>query len=119
MHLIELEPHYIDLTSLSSTHSHLRMKEFYFVLVLLLEGFSAANIPSLRGDGSEVEHQPRFGRDKQVEPLQCGAKDKLKESEYAMIESPDFPNPYPNNVKCKYTIKVTTSSYSLTVSKCI
>ena len=119
MHLIELEPYYKDLTSLPSTHSHLRMKELYFVLVLLLEGFSAANIPSLRGDGSEVEHQPRFGRDKQVEPLQCGAKDKLKDSEYAMIESPDFPDPYPNNVKCKYTIKVTTSSYSLTVSKCI
>merc|ERR1719295_530940 len=86
------------------------MKELYFVLVLLLEGFSAANIPSLRGDGSEVEHQPRFVRDKQVEPLQCGAKDKLKDSEYAMIESPDFPDPYPNNVKCKYTIKVPKDS---------
>jgi len=45
-----------------------------------------------------------------VKALECGKTDKLNHGEYVMIESANYPSEYPNNQKCKYTIKMPKNS---------
>jgi len=69
------------------------------------EPFRAVDAATLRN--SSIPHQPRR---RNVKALECGKTDKLNHGEYVMIESANYPSEYPNNQKCKYTIKMPKNS---------
>ena len=57
-----------------------------------------------------VEHQPRDGgvphspRSRQVEAMACGSSNVLNFGEYAVLESPNYPRRYKNNVDCSWEL---------------
>ena len=74
-----------------------------FIIFLLLESFSCNTVsPRPKSNLSEVEQQ--------VDPLPCGAEDRLRMGEFTMIESQNYPSQYPNKHECKWTIKVPKNS---------
>jgi len=50
-------------------------------------------------------------RARQVEPLSCGTKDELRDGEYVLIESPNYPQQYPNKENCPWTFTVPMNAY--------
>merc|ERR1712038_537844 len=100
----------------------------YFILLFLLKGLCCSPAPGkvshqprdafVRGidvatlRNSSINHQPRSrALSRQVEPLACGATDTLKDAEYVMFESQNYPEDYPNKANCKYTLKMPANSY--------
>ena len=47
---------------------------------------------------------------RQVDALPCNGKDKLNDGEVVSIETPNYPEAYPNKARCKWTIKIPKES---------
>ena len=65
------------------------------------------------GDDMDVdmmnqENQMRHSR--QVDALPCNGKDNLGDGEVVSIETPNYPEAYPNKKRCKWTIKIPKES---------
>merc|ERR1719468_983568 len=58
--------------------------------------------------GDDVDADMMASR--QVDALPCNGKDKLNDGEVVSIETPNYPEPYPNKAKCKWTVKIPKES---------
>ena len=58
----------------------------------------------------DVEHQPRDGgvphKPRQVDAMTCGSTNVLNLGEYAVLESPNYPRRYPNNLQCFWELVI-------------
>jgi len=62
------------------------------------------------GDSVDADMMASKMEAKQVEALPCNGKDTLNNGEVVSIESPNYPEPYPNKKKCKWNIKISKES---------
>ena len=58
--------------------------------------------------GDDVDADMMASR--QVDALPCNGKDNLKDGEVVSFETPNYPEPYPNKKRCKWTIKIPKES---------
>ena len=45
-------------------------------------------------------------RTRNVSPLACGSTDQLKDAEYAVIESENYPGQYPSRHNCRWSFEI-------------
>jgi len=62
------------------------------------------------GDDIDADMMGRKIADRQVDALPCNGKDKLQDGEVVSIETPNYPEPYPNKKRCKWSIKIPKES---------
>ena len=62
------------------------------------------------GDDIDADMMGRKIADRQVDALPCNGKDKLQDGEVVSIETPNYPQNYPNKKRCKWSIKIPKES---------
>merc|ERR1719278_2435992 len=90
------------------------MKGMFLILFFFLTGSNCHSVsPRPRTQTEDIDVstlvKPRLERrvrSRQVEPLSCGSTDVLKDAEYAVIESENYPGQYPSRHNCRWSFEI-------------
>merc|ERR1719384_609153 len=91
------------------------MQGMFLILCFFLTGFTCNTVSPSPREARDIDVstlvKPRMAvaatnSTRQVEPLSCGATDVLRDMEYAVIETENYPGQYPNRHNCRWNLEI-------------